>query len=826
MKPDSANSVPIYTAAQLAVALGMSKRGFLNAVQDCPATGTVVVSGQEARTWSFSDLPQDIRQKLAAIAAERGHRNAIDLLSESFKQWAPPLPLSEIKQRFVDKAAKLRDALAKPLDQQDTPSAGSLTELGLTEFQRVFGYPISAKQWRRLFDRTVQRAGPVPCFQRLELYLDDAAFSKHEANPASVRRASLHRELDEMLNGLDNKADPTPDDRAQIFDAAFAHYERLAGATSDLREQKAIKASLIDYLFSCIPGLSKNRETLRRIFEIKYAHWVNNDRSPTSLDDGRRVRSGNFQKMDFTKDLQKIRDLAIDHDGIESLAYRKLRQAGELSPDFVNHYHFDPRRAKSYVPRFVRQAITPEVEKSLSMRRGPWEAKMRGPYFPRKWGDLQTGDGVQPGEWFSGDDVTWNHYFRFRDDDGQWRPHRGECLLLTDLRTGYPLEFLLIPGHYNSEHIRALILRVHDKIGLPHKGFYFEQGVWKARLIPGQPRVKCQPLHWRETELGLQNEEISLDRRHATTPRAKPIEGLFHILQDRMRCIPGFIGFNERTDAREREQELLLRAKRSGSDEILKLPTMEAWRDQIRVVLDEFANDPQNGKMLPGISPAEAWKAGLERRPLRKLPDAARYLFATHKQVVRVRQEGIILTIRGQRLLYCGEATGSMIGREVIAFYNVECPELLTISDMKRQNYFTVQRIELPAMSATSEQYAAGHSSIKGHMKAAKGIYGNIQHPVIATISRDNQVDEAAQELGRFHNEQVEQHREKKTEAGRKLGRIQIEAATAGIAVNPHVRNLDRALEGLDLIKEARERIANKSALQGFQGSTQEGNCP
>ena len=128
-------------------------------------------------------------------------------------------------------------------------------------------------------------------------------------------------------------------------------------------------------------------------------------------------------------------------------------------------------------------------------------------------------------------------------------------------------------------------------------------------------------------------------------------------------------------------------------------------------------DDPQNGKMLEGHAPAEAWAAEISQRPLKQLPAEARYILSTHKKTVTVRQEGIVLTIRGKRLLYYNEHTGPLIGQEVLAFYNLEMPELLTVCDMKRQNYFSVARVELPAMSATKEQ-------LEGSQPAPEGTHG------------------------------------------------------------------------------------------------------
>ena len=128
------------------------------------------------------------------------------------------------------------------------------------------------------------------------------------------------------------------------------------------------------------------------------------------------------------------------------------------------------------------------------------------------------------------------------------------------------------------------------------------------------------PVHWREAENGLCGLGLQLSVRHATTPRAKPIEGLLRILQERMRCIPGFVGFNEREYDAERMQPLIARAHRGDAAALEQFPTGAEWRDRISAVLGEFAHDPQNGKMLEGQSPAEAWAAENSQQPVEATP--------------------------------------------------------------------------------------------------------------------------------------------------------------------------------------------------------------
>ena len=819
-----------FTAAQIARALGKQRQAVQHLLRDVAPSGTKIVTGNAASAWSISALPQAVQLELAAGAA-REHCGSVDefVVNSPAPVWEPPIPIEKLHPSHREKATKLRDVMDTTLIRSEdiTVPESELCAIGAADFKRVFGYAISTRHFRRILDRTLQRDGNAHNWSRLAIYLDDSAFSLSAPDPAAARIQYLHRALDETIKHLENKNAPTSDDRAYLFDAAFHHYEKLTREhdekPADKDERKRIKRSLVLYLRSALPVLSKSESALRRLFELKLNIWIEGGRTPQSLMDKRPLGSGNFRKPDFAADLKKIQDEAIRLGGNESLAHRQLRKRHELSPEFCAHYDFNIRKNKSYVPKSIRAELTPQVNMTGPLFQGPWKAREEGPYIPRDWSD------TRPGDYFSGDDVTWNHYFYFYDDDGKLQIERGECLLLTDLRTGYPLDFLLIAGKYNSRHIRSLILSVHDKLGLPHIGTYLENGVWRARMISGEKQKHF--IHWRETQhgfsnlgLGLGNHqelglgEIGLATRNTTIHRAKPIEGMFHILQDVQRRERGFIGNNERLNGQERMLEFIGRCRSGKELPESELLSMQDWRDRIRAGLEEYMHEPQNGKMLPGVSPFEMWAPAMDQKPLRKLKPEDRYMLATHKKVVRVRQEGIVLNIGKDRALYCNEETGKLIGRDVLAFYNVDRPDILTCSDLNRQNYFSVKRILLPAMTATREQFAAAHAQINGHKKAAKTIFGKMEHSYSVTVARDNGTTEESKELGRFHNAEVEKSKEAKSAATRTLRKIQLKAAAEGIAVSSNVRNPDRVLAGIDRAKEYRDRIARKE--QSTEGQT------
>ncbi|HEX4119974.1 MAG TPA: hypothetical protein VH619_05040 [Verrucomicrobiae bacterium] len=786
-----------HTAAKIAAALGRSRTAIRQALAAVAPASHRIVAGNLAPAWPFLSLPLAMRNEIEARAIAQGYRNAEHRLTEPEALWQPPVSLAQCGQEAIDKAAKRRAVLFAFLESKDAPDR-SRAQLGAAiaaEHQKQFGYPITAKSALKLFDRAIERDRNREDWQRLEIYADDLPGRKPGPGKPIQTPEYDHAALADAVKTMQNPAKPSAEDREFIYDAAFRHFEALNEANPG--QTAPVKRSLMRYLFAAV-NLSKSRESLERTFNARYIQWIAGDRCPSALADRRRINSGNFRRPDFTVDAEKIRDTAILHGGNESLAHRLLWQRGELSPEFCQHYAFDPRRDKSRVPAAIRNAITPEVEMCGPLHRGPWEARMRGPSIQRDW------SAVQPGQWFSADDVTWNSYFWYRDETGELQITRGECLLFIDLRTGYPLDFLLIAGKYNGEHIRRAILRVHDLHGLPEKGFLFENGVWKSRLITGE--TKTNLVHWRDAERGLRDYGLGMQLRHARTPRAKTIEGLLHILQDRQRSEPGFVGFNERLENMERVQDIIGRCKRGKEDPRTHFLSQEQWRDRISQCLNEYLADPQNGKMLDGQTPAELWA---KRQPLKKLPDDARYILATHRVRVKVRQEGIILKIRGKRLAFYNEQTGALIGRDVFAFYNLEQPDLLTVSNLDRTGFFTVKNHTLPAMSATKEQFAAVNKDRAGHMKLAKEIHGNIRHPQAAIVPPDTDIitapDIAA--LGEFHNAEMQRFQQEQSATTAKLRKIHRAASESGLVLTGPVRNPDQVLAGIDLEREARAAI-------------------
>ena len=814
-------ATPLFTASQFARALGGHRQAIQRELADVSPAGHVMVAGNLASAWPVSALSGRRQAQLTEMARRRGCRTVPDLLNAAPEPLHPEFaarlracPMAQIRAEFITRALKLRDALAAPLARQHELTGPQLTELGLQEFARHFGYPISAKHWNRLFDRTTLRDNGAEQFHRAELYLDDAAFQKPIARIAVVARQYDHGALKSLLADLLSKSALTSDDRAAIFTAAFFHTESL-WANCTRAERPAAKASVIAFLFSTFPPpvLSKTVPALRRTFELRFNAWLAADRAPQSQQDARCLTSGYFRTPDFSADIQKIRDKGHALHKNPTQAYRSLRLKGELSEELVNYYSFNIRTNKSRMPDKLREEVTPQIAAAIDQYKGEREARLRGPAIPRDW------SGVFPGDYYSGDDTTLNHPFSIPLGGGRHEIMRGEFLLLNDLRSGFPLDHQLIAGHYNGRHILSGLLRIHDhpKLGLARKGGYWEKGVWESRWMPGVPKQHSR--HWRDTELPLRAAEFEMgelsefERRHAISPRSKPIERAFHSIQSMMTDKAPYLGRNERLDNFKPLQDFIGRCRRGTEDPRSEgiLP-MEEWFPKIAEVLEEYANEPQNGKMLPGVSPREMWEDGLAKRPLRKLPTELRLALATNRRIIkRIPNTGIVLRDVPQ-FVYCNEELRhwQMKGREIVVFYNVDVPDLLTVSNLEATEFFTIKGIGLPAMTATNEQLREANAQIRGFMKPARVLHAQITQRKQFTVTRDANPDSPHTALGEFHNAEVAAHTAAKGERTRKLRQIQKQAALGAGAIPNHVRNPDRVLEGTDRVQSSLARIAQK----------------
>ncbi len=556
----------------------------------------------------------------------------------------------------------------------------------------------------------------------------------------------LHIDLaDAFADYLTDRKTLSRADHEWLWAETLRHYQALSAVAPEAA-RPALKTSLLNFLLSAVPGIVKPgkspRRTLARSFDRKLAKFTAGGRP--ALRDGRETKSGNWRASLCPGCWNKLVALAVQFGGNKSLAWREFKTSGDMCPDCASRHRLNLRHGKSYVPHSIRAAVTPLADAALPWVKSDAAGRMAGPYIPRDWSD------TAPGDFFCGDDVTWNHKVYDYDPQGRVVLFRPECLYLADERTSFPLCHLLIAGHYTGRHVRQAMLHTHDQYGLPHYGFKFENGVWRCRVVRDQP---CDgDFDFRETEDGFKTMGMLFQLRHAQArnPRSKVVEGDFKILQQAMRREAGFVGFNQRAEQSDTEKDFERRVLSGKEHPGNGFCSFADWSKRLADIFDKFANAPQNGARNPGLSPAESWRAGMATRALRKLPDDARWILATHRQLKKVTSRGLVIEFgKNIKWTYAGEQLARYIGRHVWTYYHFDFPELLTVQDEKRTTTFSVKGVRLPANWATASRLNESHAEITAFNRLPKAIASIAKNRVVNTITHDGDFTPAETAFGR-----------------------------------------------------------------------------
>lgn len=835
-----ADSRAMFTAAEIALKLAITKQAVRKLIGDVPPCGTVKVKGQDSVAWTLPALPPSVRSRIAAAPQRKNFRSDEEFLASDLTPWTPPLPFNQLPQQAQAEAAQWRDILEDLLARQHATPAGELVVAGIEATKRILGQPVSEDTVRRRFDLAVERDRGFGQWTRLDLYVSPSAYQAAQSATAAalhIPPSTLWPDLPDRLDELESKLAPTAEDVAHLFDAAFRQLQALLDSNVGTLRECKLKSRLAEILLNAVPSLARTEAALRRNFDRKLTAWRAGGKTWEAVLD-RRDESGRKAKQLCTACREQVKGAAVSLDGDLAQAWRRLilppklggiRADGKgLCDTCAGLWHFDVRCRKSYVPESVRADLAPEIAPLLIHRHGPKAAKLASPYVRRDWND------IGPGDWFEADDVTWNHMFW--DQDAMGRPYvgRGECLVLVDRRTDYLIGYLLIAGEvdadgnqiaarYSATHVRRLILRGHDAVGLPHQGLVFENGIWAARLIDGEPVRGWEFNSWQRTEHGLRDPRLGLAVRHAEpgNPRSKIIEGIFGRVQNRMRPQSGFVGFSERTDKREAVQDLLRRVRAGNEHPGNEFLSMAEFTRLLDAEIMAFVREPQNGQRLPGVSPMEAWtngiggKSGIAARPLRKLPNGARHLLATHRRMVPVTSQGIRLRIgSGPVRVFWEDALLPYQHRQIEIAVNLEEPELLHCLPEKGEP-FTLRERVLPSSTATREELADTSAARRHHVKASRVAVDNLPHPLRTNIVRDEATDAATKAQGEFIDAETAAHREAKREVEKNERRLQKIEASSGYR---RAGNLSKARQAQfedaarrQIEREARRKASNEA---------------
>jgi hypothetical protein len=798
----------IFPASAFALVLRVSRQAVFKMLDGISPAGAIERGGRLVSAWSVSDLPASMQVRLCEIAEQKGCRNAEHALADAPKRWSPELPLNKVAAPSVERAMKVREALRPALLTMDTGavSVAEFERRGLADYERVFGFAISARHFRRIIQRVLDRDRGFSEWDRLELYLDE--------RPAAQTLTARHGKMPEVdWSDLDHSIElyHTAEEsegarRAQLWTAVCTWLdEHTEEGNPSARGGKAL---VLDYLSARAPFLAKNRDSLRELLRLKYARWKNGDGRPSSIRDLRGERSGHRRAVAITEEDKKmLLARALQYGGGLSQAWRELQREEKLSPAILAFYPFDPAR-KSHVPRAVRAQLKQDIKILKPHVHGPRNVRASGPFVGRDPSAMKSGD------WFQADDLTAPVYFY--DEDSPFEPKRGQILLMIDFRALYCLGFVLIAEpNYSAFDIRNLITTVHDAYGLPRGGFYFENGIWrKSRLLHG----RRDDVDWTETEMGLRE---FVQFRHAKEARGKVVEGIFGILQNTMGLERGYVGRDERHDKYEHVQKQLtaIRARRAHASEFLY--ERAEWAARFEQIVELYNNEVQNGKYLPGLSPRQGYEQYFGAEGLTRLPTHCRYILSQHRIPTTVGRNGISFRFGKNLFRYKNEDTGRLLGQSVLAWFNPENPAVLHVTDRDRQFLCSVERDDdIPAMDATPEDLDAAMSRNASHLAYGRRLFRSIRplfsDAFISRMSARVVVDNATPELG---------HRMKSQESAvdaQKVDGKRRESEAARIlnsygslnGTTPAARSIGRRrgeYDGLVQMNKALERLESKS---------------
>lgn len=733
---------PIFSAAELAAALGRKRQSVARDLKALPPTGSKMVAGNEAGAWAVAGLPQSLLRALGEQARLNGCRDAAEYLRQCGRPWSPEVPLAECHPSAVEAAQRLREALRPSLTRQDIGlTAPEFKARGIEDYRKAFGHEITPRHFDRLFVRTLRRAGTTHDLDKLELYLPDRIKRREVETAVATESTDAGKRLASFLKVLVDPLKPTMAERESVWcEALEIHQALIDQGEPAARAGRQIRAALLQQA----PWIATSAESLQKIFKTRLDRWQAAGGDATAVRDGRRRNTGNPEGYELPEaDLNVLVHLGVwQFHGHLAAAWRAAHKRNLLTPETVSRYPL--ATAKSQVPTKIRDAVGSEIELLRRMKLHQKAASDLVPHMTR------TYEALSSCQVFNADDVTLPVYSYVPNQDGWFDLVRGQCLLFIDLRS------LKIIGwsfqqdrNYSSLVIRTLCTRIFSELCVP-KFLHFESGVWKnATLIAGRNSDGAVPFG--EVVQGLKEFGVEFNNSHR--PRAKPVERVIGLLQDLMEGEPGYCGRDERRDLPAHTKKAMddVKFHRRHPSELFF--SFEQWHDRLAEIIAVYNATPQQGRILDDISPDDAFDKFMDHDdPPLQLGPELRHLLAHHKEEREVKTSGLQFKVGKNLFRYYGPELAHMVGRRVLAWFDPENPDHLAVTDLDRRNPILVPRaVDVPAMARLTggseilESETARAQSQMAHLRARYNVVkGTLPLPHRAVLPNRRAVDTGA----------------------------------------------------------------------------------
>jgi hypothetical protein len=799
------SSAPQFTAAQIAAKLGKASRVVRRELVGTAATGECVVRGNLTAQWSVAALLASPLQKdLEAARIKRGLETVAALFNE-VEPWQPEFPWRDVANEQQTDALKLQRALLPILERHRHPilEGSELVEIGLRNYVREFGREIAPDRWRYLFNRTLERDRGAEQFHRPELFLPgNLKRAVASAAPRMDAATAEFAPLNDCIARFGDPLKPTGAEQDALWIEAVELFHELADAT----QPKKFKRRLLDFLWQRAPFLAASWNALRVNFDRK-VKLASEAGETVALLDGRELKRG------------ESRAPAIPQSDVDIMAWHSAKNCGGRTAQAVRELALQgsksgltpetlalitaPKKSKSHVNRRVFSIVHRDVELIAPHLLGKKAIDDATPSVRRDRSNLYSMESL------TADDFTMPVYCFVPDGKGWWNLTRGQVLLMIDCRSLKIIGWSLQPErNYNSLIIRTLMNRTCRQWGLP-RVWLFENGIWKnAHLVKGAPREWSEGKSWAEEKPGW--EKLGVKFIHAKRARSKPAELVGGLLQNLMERMPGYCGRDERRDCPEvtKRNKLAVEARRVEPHGLFL--SFEAWDAELAKLIDSYNVAIQQGDILQGMSPDQAFEAYWPHDdPPTALDSTCWHLLAHYVSERVVGVEGIKFKIGGETYIYRDENTSALRGKTVLAWFDPECPEMLGVTDLKERNPVLVKReSKVDFLAALDRDGESGRAyQLELEKAAAHNAYPKARFNVLkakfAPTFRKNMVSPAVFDVAATFTAQRHDNDAKSKVESRRRSKVATDVRKLGLPSALVRQSDEQTAAGLDMMARA-----------------------
>jgi hypothetical protein len=714
-----------FTAAQIAAALGVKRQAVKWHLRGITPAGVKVVRGNEAEAWEFCQLPAELQKRLQAEAQKQNCRDAETLLARPRRQWSPPLTLDKICEADIQVATKLREALQPFLIRQhDGRAKGAEFEsAGLLEYRRVFGNAITARYWRELFARAIQRDNGFEDWNHLALYLP--ACPRAKSAPAAVVSEALAEdfaELESFIVALSNPLEPSKDERAGLWKLALVKFDELIRAS---QPEKTAGLRVRDFLWSRARWLARSRDALRKAFELRLANGI---------EDGRKT-NGNRPEYPAA-DIRRVRHSAVlKNGGRIDAAWRE--EYPRLS-DFTRQRHPNSRRCPPVFYRLVNREKVNTLKARLDGKRAL--RRMIG-------GVKRNAENVPTMARWAADDWTSNIEVYFTNRDGSISLIQPQIITVMDFASrkwvGWAMSADKGP---NARLVCAALMDAFKRHDVPRQ-LWLENGWVFGRALDINGKEDAQG---RTVVAGLAQYGCTVHHFDKMSPSSKgELEKSFDLFQRLMERHPGYAGRLQMLDASEdfkREQRLIRSGKVPASKDRYSLAEFEVV---IHRLVEQYNATPQFGH-LNGLCPNEAFELMRDKSdPPIKFDRRLHWYFANTRNRVRVTAGGVAFSRYGRKIRVRGGELPRHIGEELWALVDREDDSMVTFMSLDFRQIFTVETcVNVPAdisrvatgagvLAAERAKIGAHARAVEDEFKALQSEFGNPRRDLLAQFRNE-----------------------------------------------------------------------------------------